>query len=205
MTPAAARSSLRPRRAPAVLAAFAGLILALSACSTGTDAVDTANGGEYRFVQAQPAGEVIAVGDRQPAPDFSGTLLDGGTFKSSSLAGDVAVLNFWGSWCPPCRVETPEFEEVYTARADQGVQFLGINVKDSQQLADAFLEDKQITYPSLFDPRSELALVFRNFPPEQIPSTIVLDRKGRVAAVYLGAISKDKLDQVLDTVLGEKT
>ena len=107
----------------------------LVGCSTGSGAVDVNNGGEFRFVAGTAAGEVIPVAERAAAPEFSGTLLDGAPFASTDLAGDVAVLNFWGSWCAPCRVETPEFQQVYTEVAGSGVQFLGLNVKDTEQLA----------------------------------------------------------------------
>ncbi|MEJ7705359.1 MAG: TlpA disulfide reductase family protein [Geodermatophilaceae bacterium] len=93
------------------------------------------NGGQFRFVEATPSGELIAVDERGVAPDFGGTLLDGDAFDSAQLAGDVAVVNFWGSWCGPCRVETPEFQEVYDDVQDDGVSFLGINVKDGDQQA----------------------------------------------------------------------
>ncbi len=175
----------------------------LAGCSTGEGQVDVANGGEFRFVQGTPAGEVIAEAERAAAPEFSGTLLGGGEFGSAALAGDVAVLNFWGSWCPPCRVETPQFQEVYDEVRDDGVQFLGVNVKDSEQLATAFLDSKAITFPSLFDPTGETALAFRDYPATAIPSTIVLDRESRVAAVYTGEVRQDDLRAVLDRVLGE--
>src|SRR3954463_11489222 len=84
-------------------------LLLLAGCSTGHSAVDVNNGGEFRFVAGTPAGSVIPEKDRATAPSFSGTLLGGGRFDSSSLRGKAAVINFWGSWCPPCRVETPEF------------------------------------------------------------------------------------------------
>jgi thiol-disulfide isomerase/thioredoxin len=187
------------RRALLVLAALG----ALAGCSTGAGAVDVANGGEFRFVAGTPAGEVIPADERATAPEFSGEMLSGGEFVSSSLAGDVAVLNFWGSWCPPCRVETPEFQEVYAEVRDDGVQFLGLNVKDERQLANAFLDSKAITFPSLYDPKGEVALAFRDYPATAIPSTIVLDREGRVAAVYTGEVQQDDLRAVLDLVLGE--
>lgn len=184
---------------PALLAA-----LALVGCSTGSGAVDVNNGGEFRFVEGTPAGEVIPVGKRASAPDFSGTLLGGGDFSSSELAGRVAVINFWGSWCPPCRVETPEFSEVAADLADDGVKFLGIDVKEtSEQFAQAFVDRFAISYPSLYDPRGEVALAFRGYPANAIPSTIVLDTDGRVAAVYTGSVAQDDLRRVLDSVLGE--
>jgi len=176
----------------------------LTGCSTGDSAVDVNNGGEFRFVQGTAAGEVIPEQERASAPEFSGTLLDGADFSSTELAGDVAVLNFWGSWCAPCRVETPEFQAVYTEVADSGVQFLGLNVKDQEQFADAFVTSKGITFPSLFDPKGQVALAFRDYPADAIPSTIVLDRKSRVAAVYTGEVRQDDLRTVLDQLTGEE-
>ena len=176
----------------------------LAGCSTGSDAVDVNNGGEFRFVAGTPAGEVIPPDERAAAPEFSGQLLGGGDFSSTELAGDVAVLNFWGSWCGPCRVETPEFSEVAADLADDGVQFLGINVKETdKQFALAFIDRYRISFPSLYDPRGEVALAFRDYPANFIPSTIVLDRDGRVAAVYTGEISQDDLRRVLDRLLEE--
>jgi thiol-disulfide isomerase/thioredoxin len=188
--------------------AFLALLTAaafLTGCTSGPDAVDVNNGGEFRYVAATPAGEVIPEAQRETAPEFSGTLLDGDAFESSALAGDVAVLNFWGSWCPPCRVETPQFSEVSEEYADAAVQFLGVNVKEQdQQFADAFVADKDIVFPSLYDPRGEVALAFRDYPPTAIPSTIVLDRQYRVAAVYTGEVQQDDLRRVLDRALAEE-
>ena len=187
------------RLLPALLAA-----LLLPACSSGADAVDVNNGGEFRFVQATPSGKVIPPEDRATAPEFAGTLLGGGDFASADLAGDVAVLNFWGSWCAPCRVETPEFQEVYADVRDDGVQFLGLNVKEpDEQFALNFVDRFGIQFPSLHDPRGEVALAFRDYPANAIPSTIVLDRESRVAAVYTGEVSQENLRRVLDLVLEE--
>ncbi|GAA4317158.1 TlpA disulfide reductase family protein [Klenkia terrae] len=161
-------------------------VLAVAGCSTGADQVDVNNGGEFRFVAGTPAGEVIAEGERASAPQFSGTLLDGGDWDSAD-----------------CRVETPQFQEVYDDVADQGVQFLGLNVKDQQQLAEAFVDNQGITFPSLFDPAGEVALAFRDYPASAIPSTIVLDRYGRVAAVYTGEVSQDDLRTTLDALVAE--
>jgi peroxiredoxin len=183
--------------------ALSAAALLAGGCSTGESQVDVNNGGEFRFVAGTPAGEVIPEDERASAPEFSGTLLDGGEFDSGELAGDVAVLNFWGSWCAPCRVETPEFQEVYADVQDDGVQFLGLNVKDEEQLATAFLESKAVTFPSLFDPRGEVALAFRDYPASAIPSTIVLDRDGRVAAVYTGEVLQEDLRAVIAQLTGE--
>ena len=185
-------------------AALVGALL-LAGCATGAGAVDVNNGGEFRFVAGTPAGEVIRPDERAAAPEFSGTLLDGGDFDSAELDGSIAVLNFWGSWCAPCRVESPEFQEVYAEVRDRGVQFLGVNVKDTDQLARAFEDDFGIEFPSLHDPRGEVALAFRDYPASAIPSTVVLDAQGRVAAVYTGAVAQEDLRAVLDMLLAEET
>ncbi|MGY1707963.1 TlpA family protein disulfide reductase [Geodermatophilus sp. SYSU D00758] len=192
------------RRTPtAVLTALLGALL-LAGCSAGADAVDVNNGGQFRFVAGTPAGEVIPEEERAAAPDFSGTLLGGGSFDSAELDGDIAVLNFWGSWCPPCRVETPQFQEVYADVRDRGVAFLGVNVKEtSEQFAQAFVDSQGIEFPSLSDPRGEVALAFRDYPANAIPSTIVLDRAGQVAAVYTGEVAQEDLRAVLDMLLAE--
>ena len=188
-------------RALLCLVAVAGL---LAGCSAGPGQVDVTNGGEFRFVAGTPAGEVIPAGERASAPEFAGTLLEGDAFESAQLAGQVAVLNFWGSWCAPCRVETPEFDEVSTDYADDRVQFLGVNVKETdQQFADAFVERFGIGFPSLYDPRGEVALAFRDYPASAIPSTIVLDPGYRVAAVYTGEVRQEDLRRVIDRVLEE--
>jgi peroxiredoxin len=187
----------------AALAVLAALLLA--GCATGDGAVDVANGGEFRFVAGTPSGEVIPEDERASAPEFAGTLLGGGGFTSDELAGDIAVLNFWGSWCGPCRVETPEFQDVYAEVRDRGVAFLGLNVKEtSEQFAIAFVDRFGIQFPSLYDPRGEVALAFRGYPANAIPSTIVLDTEGRVAAVYTGTVSKADLHSVIDQILGEE-
>ncbi|MFP5373142.1 MAG: TlpA family protein disulfide reductase [Actinomycetes bacterium] len=185
------------------VAALLGAVL-LAGCATGDGAVGVADGGEFRFVAGTPYGEVIPLEERASAPEFDGTLLGGGEFSSSELTGDVAVLNFWGSWCAPCRVETPQFQEVYAETRDRGVQFLGLNVKEpSEQFALAFVDRFGIEFPSLYDPRGEVALAFRDYPATAIPSTIVLDQENRVAAVYTGEVAQDDLRRVVDRLLEE--
>lgn len=193
-------ATLSRRTLLAVATAAASTILI--GCSA-TDVDQTTPGQKYEFDGATPAATVLDEGARAPAPPFDGELLDGSPFESSSLAGDIAVINFWGSWCAPCRVETPEFQAVYTEVADQGVQFLGVDVKDQRELAIAFFDRVGATYPSLFDPRGEVAMAFRGFPANVVPSTILLDRQSRVAAVYTGAVRGEDLRTAIDLLLEE--
>ena len=198
-TPTWAISMRRPRQ----LLAVGALVLAtvLGGCSSSDE--QAAPGDRYEFAGATVPGEVITASDRAHAPPFAGELLDGTGFDSAELSGDVAVINFWGSWCAPCRVETPDLQAVYADVRDDGVQFLGVDVKDQRLLASAFLDGAGAEYPSLFDPRGEVALAFNGFPANAVPSTILIDREGRVAAVYTGAITQDDLRAALDSLSQE--
>jgi peroxiredoxin len=191
---------MRFRRA-LVLAAV--LLAGAAGCSTGKDAVDQGAGGEYRFVSGDGTGTLIPADRRRAAPRFAGSYLGGGAFDSGSLAGKVVVINFWGSWCGPCRVETPEFDKLYRDVKARGVEFLGVAVKDSDQGAQAFYTNRKISYRSLSDPSGKVALAFRGFPPNAIPSTIVLDRQGRVAEVHLGTMLRGDLEPLLAGLAAE--
>jgi thiol-disulfide isomerase/thioredoxin len=177
---------------------------ALAGCSGGTDAVDQAAGGQFRFVAGTGKGQTIAVADRRAAPAVRGELLGGGQLDLSSLRGKVVVLNFWASWCPPCRVESPDFAQAYRATKASGVEFVGVAVKDDEQAARAFVAGKKIAYPSLFDPNGKVPLRFRDFPPRGLPYTIVLDRQGRVAAVYLTPLLREDIEPVVATLAAER-
>ena len=195
-----------PRRVLLAIAFVAAAPLLLG-CSgnSGTNASTATEAAEFDFTGNTPLGQLIPADAREPAPAFSGELLDGTRFESTSLAGDITVINFWGSWCAPCRVETPEFQAVYADVSDSGVQFLGVDVKDNRQLAQAFVDSVGAEYPSLFDPRGEIALAFRGFPANVVPSTILIDREGRVAAVYVAVVPEEDLRAALDLLLAEES
>jgi thiol-disulfide isomerase/thioredoxin len=140
-------------------------------------------------------------GDRPAAPDVAGELLDGGRYDVAAERGKVVVVNFWGSWCGPCRAEADDLEETYQATRDRGVTFLGINVWDDRDKARAF-EEGRVTYPSLYDHGARLALEF-DLPPNATPSTIVLDREGRIARVSHSAVRRSTLEPEVAAVAAE--
>ena len=197
------RAPFRRGRTPIGVSILALTGLLLVACGQAEGSAGSGS-GEFDFTGPTPSGEVVPVAERSVAPEFSGELLDGTAFDSTSLAGDIVVLNFWGSWCAPCRIETPEFQLVYEEVGAQGVQFLGVDVKDERQLAIAFYADKGVEYPSIFDPRGEVALAFRGFPANAVPSTILIDREGRVAAVHTAAVAAEDLRSALSALLAEE-
>jgi peroxiredoxin len=177
---------------------------ALAACTGGSDAVDQTAGSEFRFVSGTPTGQTIAPADRKAAPALTGTLLDGGAWNLESQRGKVVVLNFWGSWCPPCRVETPEFNSVYRATKADGVQFVGVAVRDDKQNAADFLANNHVAYPSLFDPAGKTVQRFRDLRVAGFPFTIVIDRQGRVAAVYVSALVQQDIQPVVTKLAAER-
>lgn len=186
-------------------AAIVGLLLALAGCSGGADAVDQESGGAQRFVAGSGEVTEYAQAKRVTAPDITGKTLTGASFSLTANRGDVVVINFWGSWCAPCRAEADDLERVYTATKPSGVQFLGVNVKDTQSRAVAYDRSFGITYPSLYDQAGRVALQLRAAPPNAIPATIVVDRKGRIAAVFRKALLADELQPIVTKIAAESS
>jgi thiol-disulfide isomerase/thioredoxin len=113
------------------------------------------------------------------------------------------VFNFWGSWCAPCRAEADDLEAVYAATKASGVEFVGVNVKDSKDNAIAYERTFKVTYPSLFDQGMRVALKFRKTPPNAIPATVILDRQGRVAIVLREPLLREKLQPEVERIAAE--
>lgn len=121
----------------------------------------------------------------------------------SDFAGQVVVLNVWGSWCGPCREEAPALQQVYETTRASGVTVLGIAVRDDPAAAADFLADRGLTYPSLFDQPARTLQAMRGFPRNTVPSTVVLDRRHRVAAIFLSAVRVSELLPVVQRVAAE--
>ncbi|MBK3578161.1 TlpA family protein disulfide reductase [Streptomyces sp. NBC_01288] len=193
-------------RSRAVLstAGVAVAALVLSACSSG----GTSGGsGNTNFITGSDGIATVKKGDRQAAPDLSGKTIDGKTLNTADYKGKVLVVNVWGSWCSPCRAEADNLVQVAKATADKDVQFVGLNTRDtSTEPAVAFEKKYEVPYPSLYDPTGRLMLRFKKgtLNPQAIPSTIVIDRDGKIAARALQALSEDKLREMLDPVIAEK-
>ncbi|MEU8001468.1 TlpA disulfide reductase family protein [Catellatospora sp. NPDC049111] len=146
----------------------------------------------------------IPADSRKSGPTVTGELLDGSSFDLQSWRGQVVVVNFWGSWCAPCRLEAADLQATYEATRELGVQFLGVDVRDGRDAAKAFNTSFGITYPSLFDPASRTALRFADVPPSVIPATLVLDRGLRVAAVFRKVVTREELETSIRAVAAEQ-
>ena len=146
----------------------------------------------------EPGMDVYPMGERAPAPQLEGTTLDGETFALSEWAGQVVVVNVWGSWCVPCRKETPELVRLANKYADRGVRFLGINIRDNPAGARSFEDRYKVPYPSLEDPDGRLLLSFRDvIPTSVVPSTVLIDRRGGVAARIIGPVTYSTMNGLL--------
>lgn len=182
-------------------------VLALSGCATGVNAPST-GGGDFKFVS--PGGQTVIrydpPGDRGTIGNLSGESLmeAGSTIGLEDFAGEVVVVNIWGSWCGPCRVEAPALEQVQEDTRDLGVQLLGINVRDNRAAAQDFTSSYGLTYPSIYDPKMRALIALGSFPTTVIPATLVLDREHRVAAVFLKAVTAEELQPVVEQIAAEK-
>lgn len=198
------------RRARGVIATVVLLVggadALLTGCATGTDAV--AQGGTFEFVT--PGGKTDIFYDpptnRGTVGELSGDSLTqpGTTVTLAHYPNQVIVLNIWGSWCGPCRSEAADLVRVATATANQGVQFVGIDVRDSREAGADFARDFGLTYPSIFDPPGRALFALPRIPRSVVPLTIVLDRHHRVAAVFLHSMHAQGLLPVVERIAGER-
>ena len=172
----------------------------VAACATLASgcAGPAASGGGYiagdgTLTRVEPA-------QRAPAPRVTGRTLAGADFDSNALAGRVVVYNVWGSWCAPCRKEAPALAGAARATADRAT-FVGINTRDSGTAqALALVREAGIGYDSVYDPDGRLLLLFPALPPSAIPSTIVVDAQGRIAARILGETTQATITGLVDDV-----
>lgn len=183
-----------------VLVGAAGLWLpALAGCSNATGASEdegyAAGDGTYTR---------IAPDERTEGPTLSGKDLDGKPLSLADHAGKVVVLNVWGSWCPPCRHEAPQLVQA-AAKTKGTAQFLGLNTRDTNTAqAQAFVRSFEIGFPNFYDPDGKLLLQLAQVPPKAIPSTLVLDKQGRVAARILGETTATTLVGTVEDVAAGK-
>jgi thiol-disulfide isomerase/thioredoxin len=195
----------RARALPAVVTAAALLgLLGLSGCS-GTSGKDPDGVTAYSGKRVQAgANGIFAVPDRHPSPLVKGESVAGdGTVDVSALKGQVVVLNFWADWCAPCRAEAPVLNEVYARTKDSGVAFVGVNVKDDRNAAQNFERVMAVPYPSIYDQPAVQLTRFRKVIPQTPPSTLLIDRQGRVAGIYNGAVTFTALQASVQALAAE--
>lgn len=144
---------------------------------------------------------VIPSAEREAAIVIAGETLAGSPLSTQDLAGDIVVVNAWASWCPPCIDELPLLESAAKAYADRGVAFIGVNSLDDPIAAAGLLASS--VYPSIDDRDGRVLATIPDVPPRSLPSTVILDRQGRVAVRIIGPVKPGQIEQVLDQLLAE--
>jgi peroxiredoxin len=124
------------------------------------------------------------------APDFMLTTLDGETVSLSDYAGQPVLVNFWASWCPPCRDEFPALVRAYEAHRDEGLEILGVTYNDQAEAARAFADDSGAQWPILSDPDHD---AWDAFSPVGPPTSYFIDADGIVQRVHIGAVDDERL------------
>lgn len=167
-----------------------------------------AESGQSRVAESTEAGTPAASQDsstnqKKMAPDFSVVDVQGNTVKLSDLAGKPVVLNFWASWCPPCKGEMPEFDMVYQELGDE-VQFMMVDLTDGQretvETAAKYVEDQGYAFPIFFDTQYEAAYQYN---VQSIPKTYFIDKDGYLVAGAQGAIDEEALRRGIEMIRQE--
>jgi thiol-disulfide isomerase/thioredoxin len=179
------------------------LALALGATGCSGGQVNDTSGNGLQYIQGDGTVTRYDVGNRQLAPALSGTTLDGKPAALADHRGDVVVLNVWASWCAPCRAEAPTLAALADQLGSHAVTFLGVNTRDNQTDALAFQRAFHLPYPSIADEDGAQLLGFGAATPATIPSTIVIDRQGRVAARVSGEVTAKGLHDLIDQIKAE--
>ena len=134
----------------------------------------------------------------RPAADFTLPLFSGGNLTLSSLRGKPVVINFWASWCPPCRAEAPILEEVWRRYKDKGVTFIGVDIQDAEADAQAYIEEFGITYPNGPDIGGRITI---DYGVGGIPVTFFVNREGLIVSRWVGAINERILVSRIEDLL----
>jgi peroxiredoxin len=187
-----------------LVAAFLLLTL-LSGCTSDPLAEQFRSGDNKNYIAGDGTVTEFAVSERPTVSEWSGITESGARLDSSSLEGFVVVMNWWYAACAPCRAEAPDLAALSEEFASQGVQFVGVNVRDTSETALAFDRRFGITFPSVMDQQTgSVSLAFSGVvSPQAVPTTVVITRDGKVASRVLGRIDKSVLRELIETVVEE--
>lgn len=145
------------------------------------------------------SGSVLPVSERKEAGDFRLQTLDGATWSLAERRGRVVLVNYWATWCPPCRTETPGLVRLANEYKSKGLEVAGISLDEDRSLVPEFVAEYKISYPILFPANSDLAQMI-----EAIPMTLLYDREGRIAKRYVGAVSESTFKADVERLLAEQ-
>jgi len=186
--------------------AISALVLTTSACANDSLADQFRSGDNKNYIAGDGTVTEFALGSRPQAADWSGVTESGEALSSTQLEGVITVMNFWYAGCAPCRIEMPELIELQTEFLPEGVQFIGVNVRDSAETSLAFARRINMNFPSVMDAKTgSVVLGFTGVvTPQAVPTTLVIDAQGNVSARVLGRIDKGILTTLVKTVIEER-
>ena len=176
--------------------------LFVSACATPNASIQ--NSGDAGFISGDGTATFLQVEQRNSAPELTALDFEGKAIDLNDYKNKVIVLNVWGSWCGPCRKEASELQALYLKNKESGVEFIGINIRDSKVSAEKFITNFGITYPNIFDRDGVKLLGFKDtLPANAIPSTLLIDKNGKVAARQLGPIDRALVQGFISSLVDE--
>ena len=180
-----------------------GLVLAslllLSGCSSNSPKTTS----DISYVAGDGSTVFVARDERNQEVQLRGITLSGKHLDTARWQGKVVVVNLWASWCGPCRAEATVLANSYKELAPKGVEFVGLNTRDSLAAASAFNDRFPTGYESIQDQDGQLTLGFGNLGPAATPTTIVIDQSGKVVARILGPVTKAQLRGIVTAILDE--
>jgi thiol-disulfide isomerase/thioredoxin len=187
--------------------AIAGFLLATSGCANDSLAEQFRSGDNKNYIAGDGTVTEFAIGSRPKAASWSGVTESGEQISSEQLAGVITIMNFWYAGCAPCRIEMPELIELQDEFLSDGVQFIGVNVRDSAETSLAFARKINMNFPSVMDAKTgSVVLGFTGVvTPQAVPTTLVIDAEGNVSARVLGRIDKSILKALIVTTIKEKS
>lgn len=157
--------------------------------------------GEFGVVELadadNPTGEAPSAEPGRAAPNFTLETLEGGASTLTDWRGSYVLLNFWASWCGPCRGETPELEALWAEHGDS-LTLVGVNIQETTGNAQEFVSDFDLTYPIVLDRDGEVTLAYR---AKQPPTSVLVGPDGTVLKLYFGRLSSEELDALADEYL----
>ncbi|AFM42847.1 Peroxiredoxin [Desulfosporosinus acidiphilus SJ4] len=169
-----------------------------SASVQNTNEKSDSTGVTTKIDQGQPLKVGLEKGNL--APDFELENADGKAIKLSSFRGKKVVVNFWASWCPPCRLEIPEIEKYYTQNKNTGIEILGVNLttaEKSQATVTSFIKANSITFPVLLDKDGDAAHLY---DISSIPASFILDSRGVIQEKVVGPMTYDSMQEMLGRI-----
>jgi peroxiredoxin len=183
-------------------------VLALAGCTSAGVSADYDSAGDGDYTSGDGTTQFYAPENRGDPIAFAGETENGDTISSDDLAGEVVLVNFWYASCGPCRTEADDLNGLYDEYGDQGVVFVGVNIRDDAATALSFEKEHDVEYDSILDVGdAAVTLAFaKPAPPSTTPTTFLLDREGRVAARFTSAIDPRVavVSAMIDDVLAEQ-